>query len=302
MDLFSGCGGMSLGFQNAGIQIEAAFDAWKPAVECYQKNFSHPIFEMDLSDVDAAVEKILPLCPSVIIGGPPCQDFSHAGYRVEGTRAALTDAYAEIIRRVRPSYFVMENVPHAKTSLAFQKAFRIFRTSGYGITMAVLDASHCGVPQKRKRFFCIGALEERDGFLHASLLARQSRKPLTLREYAGDALGFQYYYGHPRNYKRKGIFSVDEPAPTMRGINRPLPPGYPGHPRDACKVGANVHSLTTMERALIQTFPADFRWTGTRSEMEQMIGNAVPVKLAEFVASTLLSYIQSDQHAACLFA
>lgn len=292
IDVFSGCGGMTLGFQNAGIHIEAAFDAWEAAVECHKQNFDHPIHLQDLSDVDGATKKIRPFHPDIIFGGPPCQDFSHAGKRVEADRAALTDSFAEIVRNVAPRYFVMENVGHAQTSQAFQKAKRIFKDAGYGLTTIVLDASYCGAPQKRQRFFCIGAMGEKDGFLLKRLQHGQSAKPMTLHDYAGDTLGFQYYYGHPRNYQRKGIFSIDEPAPTIRGVNRPFPPGYPGHPNDACPVSNEVHSLTTKERALIQTFPEDFEWTASRTDTEQMIGNAVPVKLAEYVARSLMEFIR----------
>ena len=75
----------------------------------------------------------------------------------------------------------------------------------------------------------------------------------------------------------------------MRGVNRPVPKGYPGHPNDACSLAERpeIRALTTAERAQIQTFPADFRWVGTKTDAEQMIGNAVPVKLGEFVAETL---------------
>jgi DNA (cytosine-5)-methyltransferase 1 len=80
----------------------------------------------------------------------------------------------------------------------------------------------------------------------------------------------------------------------MRGVNRPVPKGYPGHANDACPLNENVRALTTLERALVQTFPSDFKWSGNKTEMEQMIGNAVPVKLAEFVANALLSFINAS--------
>lgn len=83
------------------------------------------------------------------------------------------------------------------------------------------------------------------------------------------------------------MFSIDEPAPTMRGVNRPVPKGYPGHPKDACAVTEKLHALTTIDRAKIQTFPDDFKWIGTKTDMEQMIGNAVPVNLASYVAATV---------------
>ena len=63
VDLFAGCGGMSLGFQNAGFNIVAAFEFWDIAAECYEKNFSHPVFRTDLSDVDLAVKQISTFSP-----------------------------------------------------------------------------------------------------------------------------------------------------------------------------------------------------------------------------------------------
>jgi DNA (cytosine-5)-methyltransferase 1 len=153
VDLFAGCGGLSLGFQNAGFEIMGAFELWDTAVTCYEKNFSHPVFRTDLSDVAAAVSKIKDLAPDIIIGGPPCQDFSHAGKRIEAGRASLTSSFAKIVAGVRPSYFVMENVDRTQKSEAHVIAGKIFKESGYGLTEITLDASFCGAPQKRKRFF-----------------------------------------------------------------------------------------------------------------------------------------------------
>lgn len=295
VDLFAGCGGMSLGFQNAGFDIVAAFEFWDIAAECYEKNFNHPVFRTDLSDVDLAVKQISAFSPDLIIGGPPCQDFSHAGKRIESSRASLTESYAKIVSNIHPKYFVMENVDRAEKSHAFEKARIVFKNAGYGLTQMVLDASKCGVPQKRKRFFCIGALGKDDDFMRDILISGIQSKETTLRDYFGDALDFEFYYRHPRNYNRRAVFSIDEPAPTMRGVNRPVPKGYPGHPNDACPISDNIRALTTLERSLIQTFPATFKWCGNKTEMEQMIGNAVPVKLAEYVASALQQYIKSEE-------
>ena len=295
VDLFAGCGGMSLGFQNAGFDIVAAFEFWDIAAECYAKNFSHPVFRTDLSDVDLAVKQISAFSPDLIIGGPPCQDFSHAGKRIESSRASLTESYAKIVSNIHPKYFVMENVDRAEKSHAFEKARIVFKNAGYGLTQMVLDASKCGVPQKRKRFFCIGALGKEDDFMRNILVNGIQSKETTLRDYFGDTLDFEFYYRHPRNYNRRAVFSIDEPAPTMRGVNRPVPKGYPGHPNDACPISDNIRALTTLERSLIQTFPATFKWCGNKTEMEQMIGNAVPVKLAEYVASALQQYIKSEE-------
>lgn len=294
VDLFAGCGGLSRGFQNAGFDIVAAFEFWEVAAACYEKNFKHPVYRMDLSDVKEAVKIISPLKPNLIIGGPPCQDFSHAGKRIEANRANLTNSYANIVKAVKPQFFVMENVDRAQRSNAYANARQIFKDTGYGLTEIVLDASRCGVPQKRKRFFCIGVLGQHDNCTMEYLVRNIAKKETTLRDYFGDTLDFECYYRHPRNYSRRAVFSIDEPAPTMRGVNRPVPQGYPGHPNDACPIDENVRSLTTLERALIQTFPADFKWIGTKTDTEQMIGNAVPVKLGEYVANALNAYISAS--------
>ena len=111
IDLFAGCGGMSLGFQNAGFNVIAAYDLWQPAIDIYTRNFNHPINKKDLSKEDISKE-LIGMAPDIIIGGPPCQDFSIAGKRdFEGKRANLTLIYGNIIReccRVRLSkvYFV----------------------------------------------------------------------------------------------------------------------------------------------------------------------------------------------------
>lgn len=125
VDLFSGCGGMSLGFQNAGFEITAAFDNWAKAIEVYRQNFRHPIFERDLSD-SSVITEITHLAPDIIIGGPPCQDFSSAGLRTETIdRANLTVRYAQIIVAIKPAFFVMENVERVEKSTAYKSALLI---------------------------------------------------------------------------------------------------------------------------------------------------------------------------------
>lgn len=294
VDLFAGCGGLSKGFENAGFQLVGAFEFWNAAAECYRQNFNHPVFSTDLSQISTAVQEISALDPEVIIGGPPCQDFSHAGKRIEASRASLTEAYANIIKEISPKYFLMENVDRAQKSHAYSSARNIFKNAGYGLTEIVLDASFCGVPQRRKRFFCMGIKGKDDGFALNLISQNLSSKEMTLRDYFGNSLGFEYYYRHPRNYDRRAIFSIDEPSPTIRGVNRPVPKGYPGHPHDACILNEEIRALTLLERALIQTFPVDFKWVGSKTEIEQMIGNAVPVKLAEFVAKILKSFIEDN--------
>lgn len=294
VDLFSGVGGLSLGFQRAGFDLVGSFDSWERAVEVYKNNFKHPAFVADLSNADEVIPQITALKPDLIIGGPPCQDFSQAGKRNEGGRANLTHVFSKIVAGLSPDVFIMENVARAESSNAYKMARAEFRKAGYGLTEIVLDASYCGVPQKRKRFFCIGKKQEYEQFLLGTIKAAMSPVPMTLRQHLGREFGFEHYYRHPRNYSRRAIFSIDEPAPTIRGVNRPVPPNYPGHVGDTADKG-DVHALTTLQRARVQTFPASFKWTGTKTDVEQMIGNAVPVRLAEFVAVIVMNYLKRNE-------
>ena len=290
VDLFCGAGGMSLGFQNAGFQVVLAIDNWNVAVECYKRNFTHRVEQLDLHDVSRVSAEVAKVKPDIIIGGPPCQDFSEAGARKEGSRAQLTTDFATIVAKCSPKYFVMENVARARLSKAYATAKQTFIKAKYGLTEIVIDA--CGVPQHRKRFFCIGGKNEKDGFLEKLLTVCQSDVAMSLREYFADTLPFQYYYQHPRNYSRRGVFSVDEPSVTIRGANRPMPKQYKRHYLDAAAPHRNgIRAFSVEERAAIQTFPPTFLWSDSISANNQMIGNAVPIGLAQFVAGALSYYV-----------
>lgn len=296
VDLFSGCGGLSLGFENAGFDVVAAYDNWQPAIAVHKANFTHPIFNVNLSDENIAVKHISEYQPNMIIGGPPCQDFSSAGKRDENNgRGDLTISYAKIISVLKPSWFVMENVSTITKSTKLAVARDMFKQSGYGLTQIVLNAALCGVPQRRKRFIMIGHLGEQDDFMLETIKSRVSNKEMTVKDYFGEHIDVEYYYRHPRSYARRGIFSVNEPSPTIRGVNRPIPDGYKIHSNDPIQSLAGVRPLTTKERSMIQTFPENFIFVGGKSDLEQMIGNAVPVKLGEFIASAINSYILTKQ-------
>lgn len=294
LDLFCGCGGMSLGFQNSGFQIIGAYDFWDKAVDTYNANMDHTASIFDLSDVAGFIEKFADASCDVIIGGPPCQDFSSAGKRTERERANLTNAFAEIITSIRPTYFVMENVARTKNSRTYNAARNLLIESGYGLTEVVLDASYCGVPQIRKRFFCIGALGQSEGFMSEILENRLSSKQMSLRDYFGADLNIDHYYRHPRTYNRRGVFSVDEPSMTIRGVNRPIPGTYQRHHGDTAPIDEKVRPLSTQERAMVQTFPRNFTWIGSKTAVEQMIGNAVPVNLAKYVADCITTYHSNE--------
>ncbi|WP_371298001.1 DNA cytosine methyltransferase [Paraeggerthella sp.] len=207
-----------------------------------------------------------------------------------GGRAALSVSFAEIVTTVRPQWFVMENVATIRNTNAFKTIYDLYKKSGYGLTCKVLNAAYCGVPQSRKRMFIIGGLAEDDGFLEKPLQESLADKPMSIRDYLGDKLGIDYYFRVPTNYNRRGVFSVDEPSMTIRAVDRPIPPGYKGNPNDSAPV-SEVRCLTPKERSYIQTFPENFEFFGGKSDVNTMIGNAVPVNLAKYVASTLARYI-----------
>ena len=292
IDLFSGCGGLSLGFEKSGFEVVAAFEHWEPAIEVYKNNFTHPIFNQDLTNEQEAIEKIRMFSPDLIMGGPPCQDFSSAGKRdITQGRADLTYHFANIVFAIKPKWFVMENVEQIKKSHILEDVIEQFEYTGYGLTAVILDASLCGVPQSRTRFFLIGHMGDQHNQLTGILRKNLSEKKMTIRDYLGDQLGVNVYYRHPRNYNRRGIFTIDEPSPTVRGVNRPIPKGYTLNSCDPENVDLqNVRPLTTIERSYLQTFPNTFKFSGTKTNLEQMIGNAVPVNLGAFIANAIKEY------------
>ncbi len=287
VDLFCGAGGLSLGFQGAGFPVAAAVDAWPAALATYRANHGHPAHQYDLSDVPSTVDLISPHSPSIIIGGPPCQDFSRAGKRIESSRANLTVSFAEIVSAAAPRLFLMENVAVARRSTAYKTAFSILEKAGYGLTEQVLDASRCGVPQIRKRLFLLGRQNTAHNWLSDQLQNNLAPRSLTIREYLGDELRVEHYYHHPRFYGRKSVYSIDEAAPTLRGVNKTT--SCPGV-RDVATNSAPVRTacgLSPEKRARLQTFPASYRWVGSATAINQMVGNAVPVELARYVAAAV---------------
>ena len=93
VDLFCGCGGMSLGFAKAGFDVKGGFELWDPAIRVYTANYKHPIIKQDLSNIDEAIPKIAAFKPDLIVGGPPCQDFSTAGHQDESLGRAILSVY-----------------------------------------------------------------------------------------------------------------------------------------------------------------------------------------------------------------
>lgn len=300
VDLFSGCGGLSLGFEIAGFKVLAGIDNWEAAIETYGANLDHDALVSDLEDVDATL-KILERYRDLngrtpgIIGGPPCQDFSLAGKRIGEKRAALTEKFAETVIEAEAPFFVMENVPNALKFAVYQNALAQLRRAGFKIRVITLNAVEWGVPQRRRRLFAFGTRSERvSDWIFEDLSRDPDGRILTVREWFGESAVPDFYYRHPRSYQRRGIFSVDEPSPTIRGVNRPIPPEYQDHPGNPVRPDfPSLRALTAGERAQIQSFPEGFTLIGPRSTIEQMVGNAVPVRLATEVARSVARGLKS---------
>lgn len=295
-DLFCGAGGLSYGAEKAGFKIVAAYDSWKPATDTYSENHKISATSCDISDTSSITRKLKRKKIDIIIGGPPCQDFSSAGKGIEGDRAKLTVSFANIINELKPICFLMENVPTSAKSNAYSEAIEILSSAGYCIESIVVNAAHFGVPQRRRRLITVGFLTAPTISFTDALQRLTSDSEMSVREYfklEGFNLPFDYYYRHPRSYSRRAVFSVNDPSPTIRGVNRPVPPNYVPHKGDATST-EDFRALTNSERALIQSFPDSFIWHGSNSEQAQMIGNAVPPKLAHSLFTALMTCLRTN--------
>lgn len=166
LDLFSGCGGLSLGLelaehQQLKLKTVAAIDNWKIACETYAHNLG---LEPLCSDINSGVIQSAlagKAKPDVIVGGPPCQGFSTSGKRaLDDPRNSLINEFLDAVRNLSPKVFVMENVSGFKSfqgGLLLEEATRLAEELGYQVHTMLLQASHFGVPQRRRRFFMIGA-------------------------------------------------------------------------------------------------------------------------------------------------
>ena len=178
IDLFAGVGGLSTGFRKAGFNIVLANEIDKEISESYKKN--HPETRMINDDIKNILSKIEKNKIDVIVGGPPCQGFSMAGARIRGKKSNkfLNDPrnylfrhYFNIVKKIEPKYFVMENVPgmlsmkSGKIIKEIEKLFtdeKNFKNGKYYLYKTVLNAYDYGVPQERHRLIIIGSKKEVD--------------------------------------------------------------------------------------------------------------------------------------------
>ena len=305
ISLFTGAGGLDLGFERAGFDVILANDSWKDAGRTYVLNrpsntHKPPVFVE--GDVRKNTDTILGAARryriDLLMGGPPCQDFSSAGLRTgRGKRADMTTVFADIAAKAMPRWVVMENV-NTIVSIGkrnYSRNVAMLKRAGYGITTVILNAADYGIPQSRKRFFMICRRNGSDDDPEIiRLIGKSRRAPVSVRQYyPGITRGptaTRYYYRHPWSFQRRGIYSIDEQSPTIRGVNRPIPPSYRIHRDDATSDLRRVRPLTAAERAIIQTFPRRYSFYGKKTQVEQQIGNSVPPLLARAVARAVAHY------------
>lgn len=308
IELFAGIGGLGLGLEQAGLQPLTGYEKWDKALDVWQFNNKSKAFQVDLGDVAAASLHIMGSSPRMIVGGPPCQDYSTAGKGVLGKNAAMTQAFAMTIVIVRPEWFIFENTQRAPLSLNYRQARAIWKRAGYGLTELMVMASHFGTPQARKRFFCIGRLGEVDGFLESAIRDAASKKPVPVRSilepdrFPDDAELIRRGGYFVRPYTNgKGVHRLDRPAPTIIRSSTGKPnKAYRENPHPTDHITYDeAFQLKEHQAMRIQGFPADFdmggyrlRRTGkeySKRDVMQMIANAVPPPLAEKLGEVILA-------------
>lgn len=204
IDLFCGAGGMTLGFENAGFVVAAGIDSDSVACQTHAANFLSKTKNIDIGTVtdplsfvsrDLEIPRV-----DVVIGGPPCQGFSLAGrsklrslqaqdpevQKEIDAKNALYKEFVAFVGALKPLLFVMENVPHLSSygqGVIAEQISRDFEAVGYQVWEEVLDASHFGVPQVRRRLFYIGS---RVGRIWRPPLAAFRQKPRSLEDAIGD--------------------------------------------------------------------------------------------------------------------
>lgn len=309
VSLFSGAGGLDLGFTQAGHQVIWANDLFEDAVNSYRLNQGDHIVLQNIYDISS---ETIPDA-DIVIGGFPCQGFSVAntGRHEDDERNKLYLEMIRVLRDKKPRYFLAENVKGILSlgkGQVFQNILGDFRSLGYDVQYRLMNAADYGVPQKRFRVIIIGVRSdlhqqyvypEPTHAEHPTMFCRQwvsvaeafadipdpdTPNNLPNHVYSRYKLNFNGYLGH------RPIDS-DAPAPTVtaRGDDRGGVVILP-HPN-------GKRRMTCRELATIQSFPLDYKFVGGISSVCRQIGNAVPPKLACAVAEQFNHLIQIQSHA-----
>lgn len=322
ISLFSGCGGLDLGFERAGFDIPVANEFDSKIWETFKVN--HPktkLIEGDVRKVTKEdIESIFDGEVDGIIGGPPCQSWSEAGALrgIEDERGQLFFDYIRILKEFKPKFFLAENVSGMladRHSEAVQNILELFDKAGYDVSLTLVNAKDYGVAQERKRVFYIGFrkdLKIEFEFPHGS--TEDDDKKITLRDIIWDLQETAVPAG-PKNHhnpeainnneyftgaystifmSRNRVKGWDEQGFTVQASGRqcqlhPQAPKMVKFDKNDCRfVEGKEHlyrRMTIREVARVQGFPDDFKFIYTDTNMGyKMIGNAVPVNLAYEVA------------------
>lgn len=326
ISLFSGAGGMDLGFEKAGFTVVAANEFDKKIWATYEKNHKAPLIRGDIREIGS---DMFPDDVDGIIGGPPCQSWSEAGSLkgIEDARGQLFYEYIRLIRDKQPKFFVAENVSGMmakRHSEAVENIVHHFETAGigYDVHIKMLNANDFDVPQDRDRVFYIGfrkdlgitdfkfpePLEYKPTFKDAIWdLKDTAIQALEKNKTNGSdckVLNHEYFEGSYSTIfmSRNRVRAWDEAAYTVQASGRQCQL-HPQAPK-MIKVEKNkqifvpgsedlYRRLTVRECARVQTFPDDFEFIYTDLDLGyKMIGNAVPVNLAYAVASQIMEYLK----------
>ncbi|HMM37280.1 MAG TPA: DNA cytosine methyltransferase [Desulfovibrio sp.] len=299
VSLFSGCGGLDLGFVGGFKFLGTCYDKtnfdiiWaneinSAACRTYRKNIGNHIVEGDIWDA-------LPNAPKsadVVIGGFPCQDISvnGKGAGVDGKRSGLYRAMVEAVSRIRPKVFIAENVKgllmkHNKQSLL--RVLTDFRALGYEVSYRLYHAADYGVPQTRERVFIVGTRPDVPAFVHPEPVYANH---ISAREAIGDLerMDMDRDFNH--------IWSLANKSAEQG--NRKLIAERPGYTiRAECHGNIQFHyslprRISMREAARFQSFPDNFIFDAKLRETERQIGNAVPPVLAWHIAKAVESVLK----------
>lgn len=300
ISLFSGCGGMDLGFVGGfqflgqtygrtGFKIIWANEISEAACKTYRKNLGDYITQGDIS----YEIKNLPETADVIIGGFPCQDISINGKMlgINGKRSSLYTYIVEAIQKVHPKVFVVENVGGLllkANSESYVKIMKDFGSLGYNVSCHLYHAEDYGVPQTRERVFIVGTKKGLPDFIPPT--PTTAGAPVTVKAAIGDL------EDKPENKTFSHIWSKANVSGEQG--NRRMVADRPGYTiRAECHGNIQFHyalprRISMREAARIQSFPDDFLFPCGLRDTERQIGNAVPPVLGWHVANAVKSVIQ----------
>lgn len=329
ISLFSGCGGLDLGFERAGFDIPVANEYDKTIWETFKIN--HPKTHLIEGDIRKVNEADFPDDVDGIIGGPPCQSWSEAGALrgINDERGQLFFDYIRILRRVHPKFFLAENVSGMlanRHNEAVQNIIKLFEESGYNVTLTLVNAKDYGVAEERKRVFYIGFRNDLGiDFKFPVGSTVDDKRKLTLRDTIWDLQetavpsadrnrhnpfainNNEYFTGDysPIFMSRNRVKSWDEQAFTVQASGRqcqlhPQAPKMVKYGKNDCRfVEGKEHlyrRMTVREVARVQGFPDDFKFIyDSVDDGYKMIGNAVPVNLAYEIALAIRKELEAGQ-------